>query len=268
VRTETFSTAGELLVSLEVPAGLIELHPVDADETVVQVDGERDPDDVSIRLEPHGTAQRLRVEHRGRRLGRFAGGDLHVVVRLPERADVEASTGAADVIVHGTIGSIAVRSGSGDVTFQEVAGDVTVKVASGDVLGRSVGGDLTMHGASGDLLVSSVGGGLTARTASGDVKLGAVAGSVRITTVSGDVRVDSMSVGTAEVRAVSGDVEIGVDPGVRVFLDLSTASGDATSDLPMDDGAGGPADLELHVGTVSGDIAVHRARPTRAAAGG
>jgi hypothetical protein len=265
MRTETFDTPGPLLVSLEIPAGLIELHPSDTDETVVRIDGERSPDDVAVRLEPRGDGLRLRVEHRGKRFGRFGSGDLHIALQLPERADVDISTGSADVVAHGTIGSIALRSGSGDLTFQESSGDVTVKAASGEVIGRSVGGDLTMHGASGDLLVSRVDGGVTARTASGDVRLGAVAGSARITTVSGDVRIESMSVGSAEVRAVSGDVEIGVEPGVRVFLDLSTASGEAASELPIDDGGGtGQADLELHVGTVSGDISVRRARPSPA----
>jgi len=247
-------------MSLEIPAGLIELEASPTDETVVEIDGERDPDDLVVRLEPRGAGHRLRIEHRGRRFGRFGSRGFHVAARVPERVEIDASTGSADLVVRGPVASIAVRSGSGDLSFERTTGNVTVKVASGDVLGHSVGGDLTMHGASGDVSVSEVAGGVTVRTASGDVGVGRVAGSVRVSTVSGEVRVGSVSSGAVEIRAVSGDVELGVEPGSRVLLDLATASGDATSDLPMADAdGGGAADLELHVGTVSGDITVRRA---------
>lgn len=262
--TETFDTPGPLELSVEIPSGLVEVTGTDGDRTVLEIDGERRPGDVTVRLEPRAGGHRLRVEHRGRRLGLFGGDELHVRASLPERADLELSTGSADLVVRGSVGSIAVRAGSGDVAFERSTGDVTVKVASGDVLGTAVEGDLTMHGASGDLSVARAGGDVTARTASGDIQIGHVAGSVRVSTVAGEIKIEALSAGSAELRTVSGDVEVGVEPGTGVLLDLATTSGDASSELDMSEGnTGRPPDLELRVGSVSGDIKVRRARGRR-----
>ena len=70
----------------------------------------------------------------------------------------------------------------------------------------------------------------------------------------------SVAVGSTTVRSVSGDVEIGVARGTRVYLDIGSTTGDTVSELDMSDGASGRggADLELQVGTVSGDIRIVR----------
>ena len=93
--------------------------------------------------------------------------------------------------------------------------------------------------------------------------LGTVRGSVQLTTVSGDVDIASVASGSTTVRTVSGDVEVGVARRTRVYLDLGSTSGDTVSELDMSEaagnGGGGGADLELQVGTISGDIRVVRA---------
>lgn len=261
MRTETFQTPGELQLSLEVPAGLVEVTGAEGDETVLEIDGERHPDDVAVRLEPRAGGHRLRVEHRGRRFGLLGAAELDIRVTVPDGAEVELSTGSADLAIRGTVRAIVMRAGSGDLAFDRTTGDVTVKVASGDVLGAAVGGDLIMHGASGDLSVGEIAGELTARTASGDIGVGRVAGSTRVSTVAGEVRIDELSAGAAEIRTVSGDVEVGVARGAQVLLDLVTTSGEVTSELDVADGPPvGGADLELRAGSVSGDVTVRRSR--------
>ena len=90
--------------------------------------------------------------------------------------------------------------------------------------------------------------------------LGTVRGSVQLATVSGDVEIGSVASGSTTVRTVSGDVEVGVARGTRVYLDLGSTSGETVSELDMSEaGGGGGADLELQIGTISGDIRVVRA---------
>jgi len=63
------------------------------------------------------------------------------------------------------------------------------------------------------------------------------------------------------VRAVSGDVEVGVRGGLGVWLDVSSTSGDVRSALDSDrtgDGEAAP-DLELTLSTVAGDITIEHA---------
>jgi DUF4097 and DUF4098 domain-containing protein YvlB len=267
MRTETFDTPGGLELSVEIPSGLVEVTAGDGPRAVLEIDGERRPGDVTVRLEPRATGHRLRVEHRGRRIGPFGGGELHVRASVPSGTDVELSTGSADLTIRGTLGAVAARAGSGDLAFDQTTGDVTVRTASGDVFGSRVGGALTMHGASGDLLVQEVAGDVTARTASGDIAIGRLVGGARVSTVAGEVKLGTVAAGTVDVRTVSGDVEVGVEPGARVYLDLATTSGEVSCELEMHEDAPRDeraSDLELRIGSVSGDVVVRRARIAKA----
>jgi DUF4097 and DUF4098 domain-containing protein YvlB len=256
----TYPTPGALRLFLEIPAGTIEVSSSETSETVLTIEGERDPDDFKVRFEPgSGQEHRLHVEYRGRKLG-LRGRDLHVDVRVPFACEIEASTGSADLRVRGRVRSITFRTGSGDLRFDEVDADIEVKTASGDVQGSEAGGDVVAHSASGDLHVSRVVGRLVVRTASGDIGVDHLDGGASITTVSGDVRIVSLAVGEIAVRSVSGDVELGVAAGARVYMDLNTTSGDASSDLEIGQGDGDTdVDLTLRVASVSGDIRVRRA---------
>ena len=261
----TYPTPGDLTLELYVPAGTLEVRTADVTETLLEIEGERDPDEVEVTLvpDPEG-GQRLRVRHEhGRRL--LGRGELHVRAIVPEGSRVEAETGSADLIGKGRVGAVTFRSGSGDLQIEEVAGDASAKTASGDVAIALVGGDLTTHGASGDVLIGQILGGLTARTASGDVLVGAIEGSSTVITVAGDIKIGSVSTGTTALRSVSGDIEIGVARGTSAYLDLSSTSGDVITELTDLASPEGYADLELAATTVSGDVAIRRATPVAAA---
>ena len=61
-----------------------------------------------------------------------------------------------------------------------------------------------------------------------------------------------------EAKSTSGDIRVGVAPGIGVYLDLSTLSGTASSELDPADQSGG-ADMTLNCRTLSGDVLVTRA---------
>lgn len=64
-----------------------------------------------------------------------------------------------------------------------------------------------------------------------------------------------MRAGKTDVGTVSGDVQIGVERGISVWLDVSSLSGGVDSSLERTDGADdGAKSLSLQVQTVSGDI--------------
>ena len=65
--------------------------------------------------------------------------------------------------------------------------------------------------------------------------------------------------GEADLSSMSGDIDAAVVPGVRVYLDLKTLSGDAHSTWTPDDGARTGPQLTLKAATKSGDVTVRRA---------
>jgi DUF4097 and DUF4098 domain-containing protein YvlB len=263
----SFPTQGRLHLEMRIPAGSIRLTAEETATTRVSIRGERDPDDVRVVFDDaRADEPRLTIEHkeRGRRFG-WRGNELRVDVTVPLGALVTCDTGSADLQVTGRIGSLDYRSGSGDLRFDDVEGDADAKMASGDVMGGNIGSRFSFITASGDARVHDVGGAVSGKTASGDVTLGAVRGSVQLATVSGDVEIGSIASGSTTVRTVSGDVEVGVARGTRVYLDLGSTAGTTESELDMSESAGGGADLELQIGTISGDIRVVRAAERYAA---
>jgi DUF4097 and DUF4098 domain-containing protein YvlB len=259
----SFATPDGLQLEVRISSGSIEVETADTTETTLEVVNERDPDDFRIELtELSGGGHRLVVEEHRRKAFSFGfSKEVQVRVHCPHGTTVQADSASADLEVHGRAGALTFRSGSGDLAFDESDGDVTTKTGSGDVQGRHARGSLVANSGSGDIQVGRVEGDLVARSASGDIQVGASGPSVQITTASGDVQVDGLSRGEATLRSVSGDVQVGVVPGTKVWLDLSSVSGDTVSDLAMGDGpgAGETAALELRASTVSGDIRVRSA---------
>jgi DUF4097 and DUF4098 domain-containing protein YvlB len=258
----TFGTPGRLELELRIPAGSVRIRAEETSQTKLSISGERDPDDFRIVFDDVRPGEhRLEIEYRERgKLFGWRGTELRVDLIVPLATVVACDTGSADLEITGRIGSLAFRSGSGDCRFDDVEGEVNAKLASGDLAGSTVGGGFSFNSASGDARIRSIGGDVGGKSASGDLSLGTIGGSVHLVTVSGDVELGSVSMGSATVRSVSGDVEIGVARGTRVYLDLGSTSGDTVSELDMSDapsGRGG-ADLELQVGTVSGDIRIVR----------
>ena len=267
----TFDTPGRLQLEVRIPAGSIRIRAEQTSQTRLSVSGERDPEDFRIAFDDIGSGgHHLTIEHRERgRLFGWRGNELRMDLTVPLGTVVACDTGSADLEVTGRIGSLTFRSGSGDCRFDDIDGELTVKVASGDLAGATVGGGLSFNSAAGDARVREITGNVGGKSASGTFSLGTIGGSVSLATVSGDVEIGSVAAGSTSVRSVSGDVEIGVARGTRVYLDVGSASGDTVSELDMSDAStGGGADLELQVGTVSGDIRIVRsptvARPENA----
>src|SRR5581483_8593023 len=87
----------------------------------------------------------------------------------------------------------------------------------------------------GDVDVRHVAGETKINSASGDVTLGEVETDLRVRTASGDQEVQSAASGTVELQSASGDVEVGIRRGSRVYVDLSSMSGDTSSELDLSD---------------------------------
>lgn len=254
----TFDTPGRVELELHIPAGDIRIETADVATTTVEIDGERDPDDVHVELsETSLGGHRVTVHQRARRRN-----SVRVRVLTRDGAHLRCDTGSADLLARGRLGSLSHRSGSGDLAFGGVDGDADLNAASGGVRGEAIGGGLSVNSASGDVQVGSVGGDLSAHLASGDLRIGSVGGSAKATTASGDITIGGVSWGSAVLNSMSGDISVGVRTGTRVWLDLSTVSGSAVSELdPAEAPPEGPA-LELRASSVSGDVRVTRTRET------
>jgi Toastrack DUF4097 len=235
-----------------VPAGHITVHAAPTQTITVEIEPGQggwhgwlagDPlSDIDVKFE----AGRLVIGHRRQSglLGlRSAGFDI--TVRLPEGSSGEIDTAAADVRCDGTFGTLTASTASGDVLAGHVLRGAEVQTASGDVrLDRS--------------------GTARIKTVSGDIAIGGCDGDATCQSVSGDVEIGRAAAGRIDVKTTSGDITVGVVPGICLQLDLATLSGDAVSELD-DAGEGGDVTATMTCRSVSGDIRLRRAAKAAAA---
>lgn len=217
-----------------------------AERTTVEMHGNR----LSIKAPDIGATGWLR----GRRA------KISITATLPAESTVELRSASADATLHGVYAAVAVHTASGDAFVETVTGDLTVNAASGDVKAGHVSGDLKVNSASGDLHAEQVDGTMTVHTASGDVEVGTVGGGAKANTASGDITITRLIRGNAKINSASGDIEIGVGAGAGVYMDVSSMSGRARSELDTTSvpANGNEPEVTLHLRSMSGDITVKR----------
>jgi DUF4097 and DUF4098 domain-containing protein YvlB len=277
----TFQTPGDLLLSVRVPAGSIEIETTDGAETEVELEPYGD----ALRLGEHVTveldrdAQEIIDQARVELIDRPGGHELvveieerrflvfstaprvRVHIRCPHGADLNVKTVAADVRSEGSLGTANVKSVSGDIALPLLTGDARVKAVSGDIRISQVGGAVEAQTVSGDVAAHSAGGNVSVTTVSGDVRVDEAGGSATTKTVSGDQFIGAVTAG-ATCQSVSGDVYVAIPRGLQVYIDANSRSGDVASELDPSDGdlavEGGQV-AELRIKTMSGDIRIARA---------
>jgi Toastrack DUF4097 len=270
-----FDTPGKTALKVSIGAGEIRLESEETAQTTVEVEALRDDEitreaiaAMTIEARDRGGFHEVVVEapkRSGGWLGALGRGPkIGVRVRCPNGADVRVATSSADVDANGRFGDVEANTASGDVSFEHASGSFRATGASGDVSVRVVEGACSIKSASGDVRIGRVLGPLSANLVSGDVEVGEAFDDVSIATVSGDQEVGSIRGGEhAKVQSVSGDVRVGVAPGLRLWIDGSSVSGSMRSELELEDAPAadeGPV-VELKARTVSGDVQIVRAAP-------
>jgi DUF4097 and DUF4098 domain-containing protein YvlB len=283
---KTFETPGTVRLVVENGVGLVAITAVATETTSVSLEPETPGAEELVQRAiveykraggSHLVVVKVPNVHGMRFLRRNA---VTVRVAVPEGSAVTVVTASADIDVTGVVGGVDVKTSSGDISTDDVTADVHAKSASGHITVGNVGGEIRAHTASGDLRCSSVAGGALFATTSGDLELGAAgarvevkatSGNVRlgelahgakIVNVSGDVRVLALGEGTLQVRSVSGDVSVGVAPGVDLHVDVETMSGSVSSEIPLGDRPGPTyhdTRVDLSVRSVSGNVQIAHA---------
>jgi DUF4097 and DUF4098 domain-containing protein YvlB len=251
--TRNFPAATPIFVDISDGSGSVELRASAVDQVTVEVSGhhERTVREATIEF----TDNVLRVSPRPQTSGSSHGLDIRVTV--PERSSAKIRSGSADVRCAGTLQELRIGTGSGEIQAEHVTGDAELKSGSGGIEIDTVGGTAKLNSASGDVRVNST---IRAElgTASGDISARRVESSVHATTASGSIDISSLS-GSAALRGVSGDVHVGLAPGLAARLDVSSLTGEVSSELAVSDEAASGDPVDIAASTVSGDISIRRA---------
>lgn len=186
----------------------------------------------------------------GRSWGR---GRLKIKLVVPEGTVIGVRATSGDIRILGPVSDVVIEGASSDVHLASFDGRARVKTASGDLTVGSAAGGLQVATASGDVRVDSLDGDLVASTASGDISVGSAEGSVSVKTASGDVAVRRFSGVHFDGATMSGDIAIGLVPGMSIDADFQTLSGSFRNLAPAGSGERS-INATMRIKTMSGDI--------------
>jgi hypothetical protein len=264
---KTFQANGPIDVDVQLASGEIRIEPWQ--------DGTVEVELIAHSPEAQEMVDAARVELRGdelivdvpnRRGGfnfkdLFGGRGIDCRIRCAAGSALKVRSKSADIGVAMNLSRADVSTASGDAALRDIAGDLSLKSASGDLTVGDVGGRASVNTASGDISVGHVTGGLSANSASGDISVDSADGDAKANTASGDVHIGAVMAGEVSVNSASGDVTLGVRRGSKAYLDCSTVSGDARSELDMtgDEPQGDGPLVHVKARTASGDIVITRA---------
>lgn len=262
-----FETPGPVRLRVNVNDGSVTVNAVDGlhETTVSVVERGRSDERATVVCRRVGDVSDISIEAGEQRLFGLFGGrsriETHVRVTCPTRTEVDVNTVDAPVKITGQVGETNLRTVSGELEVEEVAGSASLRTISGDASAREISGDARVHTVSGDVELTGVGSAAVLRSISGDFRVGSVFGPVTFDSVSGDLDLGSVAEGAVKVKTVSGDVNVGIRSGSRVWIDARSLGGSTTSDLPITEEAvnePGPL-VEFSAFAASGDIRVVRA---------
>ncbi len=266
----SFDTPHPIELYVEIGRGQVSVRAAEVTTTTVRVEG-RTADQVEITHE----ADHIAVIAPRVRTGFFGGGDADLTIEVvtPTGSGLVTKLGSADLVTEGTLQALRARTGSGDITVEDVTGPCVIDTGSGDIDLGNAGSELRAKSGSGDISVGTTGAAAGISTGSGDVRIKQTHAPVVLKTGSGDLRVDraeddvqlssgsgDLSVGlinrgALQAKNATGDVSVGVPAGIPIWTDVSSVTGQISSNLQ---GGGQPAagedHLELRISTVSGDV--------------
>ena len=209
-------------VEIENPKGSIEVRAWDRPE--VRIEGSLGAGVEKLDIEGGGDSLRIAVRYPdGGGFSRLLGGGKRteptvLKITVPQRADLDISAVAADVLAWGVSPStLSIDNVSGDTKVAAAADEVEVNSVSGDV-------DLTINRA--NVEVDSV---------SGSIRLsGRLGREIGVESVSGriDVQVLDTPIDKFEGTSVSGDVGVRTALSPHARMKLETVSGDVRLRMP------------------------------------
>ncbi len=172
---------------------------------------------------------------------------------VPAGTAFTCRTASGDVRLNVATSSVEIKAASGDVDIEACSGRVRVKTASGDIAIGAVTGDARLAASSGDVRVDRAEGDLTIATASGDASVGTVDGSVEVNATSGDIKIRRFSGSSFKAGTMSGDLDIGLAPGMAIDADIRTRSGKFRN--LVEPSAEAPSfSATMSIRTMSGDV--------------
>ena len=140
-----------------------------------------------------------------------------VMVRIPDRYNVDFSTGAGNIDIGNVRGAVDGKTGAGNIEIGAVEGPIDISSGAGNI---------DVAGALGRLEVS---------TGAGNIELSDVRGSVRAVSGAGNVtaKIRRQPEGDSRLESGAGNVTVYLSDDIGVYVEAVASMGSARTDFPL-----------------------------------
>jgi len=223
---QRFAVEPDVRVEIEILSGKVELRGIDESEVRIRAKGG---------VEIDGSRRRVRVRAPATRGFPWTKGvDAELEIAVPREARVRARTVNAPIQAEGLEGELELHAANGKI----------------EVKGKPREAELETMNAS--IQFEGENSEVEAKTLNGSIELSGVTGDVEASTVSGSIRVEGRAIERAELRTISGEIELEASLARRARVHAKSYSGKIHLRLPEDTSA--RFDIESFSGGVDSEF--------------
>jgi DUF4097 and DUF4098 domain-containing protein YvlB len=224
---QTFEVDPDVRVDVEIVTGKIALRGIDANELRVRGKGE-------IRVK--GSRRRVSVRVPTAGWGPWAQpGSVEIEIELPRRSRISART---------INGGIEAENVDGELELHAANGEIAVEGAPEEAYLETMNAKIKFEGRRSEVV---------AKTLNGEIELKGVSGEVQANTVSGKIRVEGEQIERAELRTMSGEIEL--DSSLRKGARVSARSFSGAVKLRLPEDTSARFEVQSYSGGVESDFA-------------
>jgi hypothetical protein len=155
----------------------------------------------------------------------FGGPQVRVRLRVPERYDIDISTGGGDVDLQEIQGEVTARTSGGSIEVDEIEGPVFLWTSGGSIDAKEIRGNLEARTSGGGIRAAEVTGSVEAHTSGGPIKVTDVQGAVDLHTSGGEIAVRFTDAPEGVLETSGGGIEVDFPEDVGASLDAKTSGG-------------------------------------------
>jgi DUF4097 and DUF4098 domain-containing protein YvlB len=230
--TKNYTISGRANVRIDTNDGSVRVSTSDSKSVEFRVEYEGYELDKSLHIEAHQNGDQVELVARVTGHWGFSWGThgrrLHIEVRMPKDADLNAHTG------------------DGSVEASSINGNVTVETGDGAIRANTLTGTIDLHTHDGSINVDTLKGDIKLRTGDGSIEARELDGKVDADSGDGHVRIAGRF-DALNVRTGDGSVDTHVLPGSKMASSWNIRTGDGSVDLSL------PGDFQANIDASTGD---------------
>jgi len=238
---KSFTVSGRANVRIDTNDGGVRVSTSDSKTVEFHVEYQGYELDKNLHIEARQSGDQVELVARVTGHWGFSWGGngrrLHIEVRMPKDADLNAHTGDGSVELSSLNGNIVVQTGDGSIRANTLTGTIDLHTNDGSINVDTLKGDMRLHTGDGSIEARELDGKLDADSGDGHVRIAGRFDALNIKTGDGSVDTHvlagSKMASSWNIRTGDGSVDLSLPGDFQANIDASTGDGHISVGLPV-----------------------------------